>query len=285
LIPFCRKPAEDQETTPLADVYEPISLGTLCETKYQLVRHLYFQEFPKKTPLSLRGMMSMSDHGERLYGWHAFDWQCTTTDSVIHYLEQDFAGVFERADLTVYGGKVVIHKTLHTNHFHDFEAVDEWTEERLDRAYDAARVRFDKRAAKFREHLKTPGPYLYVHLCSAIPEPAKIQRLLDLLGRHPDHGFHLLLMAPDAAQADVSAFGGKVSVGVRSGNPDDVTRAWEWWQPYDGEWDEALSRFRLVRQGQKTPGPAQPAAPPVLVAEAPPEERRPNLFNRLLRRG
>jgi hypothetical protein len=227
--------------------------------------------------------MSTPVHGQGLYDSHAFDWQRTATEAVIHYLENDFQGVFDREDLMIDCGKVVVHKTLHTDPFHNFEAVEEWTDERLDRADKAARSHFSRRAGKFREHLKTPGPYLYFNLSDHIPEPAQIVKMLDLLGHHREHRFHLLLMAPDAIGVDLSAFEGRVSAAVRSGDPNDVTRAWEWQQAYDGEWYEALSRFNLVRPRPDCPRCRRASPYPVAQASAS-ARNTPGLLQRLMGR-
>lgn len=36
----------------MTKAYEPICLGGFCEAKFQIIRHMYFKEFPAKTPLS-----------------------------------------------------------------------------------------------------------------------------------------------------------------------------------------------------------------------------------------
>jgi hypothetical protein len=258
-------------------VYEPISLGSACEAKFQICRNLYKNYYSRKSEAGLRIQMMPPERGQRAYGWHAFDWQRTPFSSMLAWLERDFNCVFEREDLSTEGA-FVTHRQWDTEHSHQFETFQgDWREQDLDAAYPTARRRFDKRVEQFREILTKPGPYLYVWTASyyvgtdRLPPADEVRRLLTVLGAgSKDHQFHLLMVGNPGKDADYSGLEDKVSKALRIENADKAPAMT--WEGNDARWAEILAPFRLTLHDREqptasamTPGIETPQAKPGLL--------------------
>jgi hypothetical protein len=271
----------------MTQAYEPISLGSTCEAKFQICRKLNRAFYGKTSEAGFRVQMMPPERGHRAYGWHAFDWQRTPFRATLAALENDFAGMFEREDLRV-EGELIMNRRFGTEHSHQFKTFHPgWTEEHLDGAYPATRARFDERAGQFREMLKKPGPYLYVWTASFyvgadfLPPAEDVRRLLKLLGSgSPDHRFHLLMVGSPGKDADYSGLEGQVSKALRieeSGKASPMA-----WEGNDAGWDAILEPFNLTLHDREPPVPRSPAglaAPALEEAKA-----KPGLLGRLLGR-
>jgi hypothetical protein len=239
-------------------VYTPVSLGLTCEVKFQISRVLYFRKYPTRSEAAYRLTLMGPTLGSHMFGWGLFDWQSAPLEAVCTYLERDFQGVFEREDLIVENNEVV-HRTLHTNHIHEFENIRRdgvVLPEMIDVGYPNVRRKFDKLTEKFQEHLQTPGDYLYVST-DLQPEP-QVSRLIDLLqARSPDHRFHLLFVSFEDVHHDLSALGDKVTIAHRPRESGKIQGMQ--WEGNDAAWDAALAPFKLSLDfGGSTP--AKPTA-------------------------
>lgn len=248
---------------------EPISLGYSCDVKYQISRNLYFRWFPDHTETQFRNMLFRWLEQPTRFRRHIFDWMIAPFPAVCAYLERDFQGVFERADLELYeDGRKVRHRELLTIHPHDFRPGPDglYTAALIDQQYPAGRAKFDYLAERFRRHLSTPGPYLYVF--KEIRALQDIQRLRDLLSARSDaHLFQLLLVDNRGAVNQVlNEMRGQAVKGWLPGGCDKaLDRRWE---GDDAAWDAILSRFDLdlhVDGGSPHAGP-----PPWTVLPPPP---------------
>ena len=228
-------------------VYEPIGLGYACETKYQLARVLSARMTPGRSNMAFRLTITQEDHGEKLFLWRLFDWQSTPFQTVCLYLERDFQGFFEREDLaiTIDG---VVNTRFGTRHLHEFPPMrgrTQLVDADIDRSYATARQRFERMCEDFKRLLTLPGPYLYVFADKLFPEKAAVERLIGLLSaRSPDHRFHLLLIADEGAQEDLSGLGGQVTQTWRprdSQKPSVIE-----WEGHDAAWDACLAPFALT---------------------------------------
>jgi hypothetical protein len=225
-------------------VYEAVSLGDSCETKFQIARKLNAEGHPGRSEMAFRLELALPGRGQRLFGWDMFDWQGPPLAAVCEYLERDFRGVFEREDLEVVDG-AVMHRWLGTNHVHNFPGADDNIAQRIDRLYAVERIQFDRRAEAFRRRLESPGPCLYIHHSTAFPTPSETERLIAALrARSPEHRFHLLFIAFMEHDQDLSAFEGLVTKAARgSGEVKPKGREWE---GNDDAWDAALALFRIA---------------------------------------
>jgi hypothetical protein len=225
---------------------EPISLGYSCDVKYQLSRNLYFRWHPDHSETQFRNMLFRWLDQPTRFRRHIFDWMIAPFPAVCAYLENDFQGVFEREALELYDdGRKVRHRDLLTIHPHDFRPGPEglYTEALIDQQYPAARAKFDYLAERFRRHLATPGPYLYVY--KEIPTAGAAVRLRDLLSaRSPDHLFQLLFVDYRGAVNQVlNELGGQAVKGWLTRSCDKAPdRRWE---GDDASWDTIFNRFEL----------------------------------------
>jgi hypothetical protein len=228
-------------------VYEPVSLGYACETKYQLARTLSSRLYPQRSEMAFRLSITQDDHGERQFLWRLFDWQSTPFDTLCRYLERDFEGFFEREDLTITQDGIVNARfgTVHVHEFPPARGRSQILDEDIDRGYPQARRRFERNCEDFRRLLTLPGPYLYVIADRRFPEVEALRRLIDLLSaRSPDHQFHLLVIANEGEEADLSALDGRVTQGWRArdcGKPSMIQ-----WEGHDPSWDVCLAPFALT---------------------------------------
>lgn len=226
--------------------FEPVSLGERCEVKFQISRHRYFRRFPERSEAAFRLTLMGPTLGSHMFGWELFDWQSASIESVCIYLERDFQGVFEREDLCVENNEVV-HRTLHTNHMHEFENIRRdgiVQDEMIDTAYAGVRRKFDRLVDKFRQQLEAPGDFLYI--CTDIQPEPQVRRLIKLLeARSPEHRVHLLLVPhEDQQQIDLSALAPQVT--VTAVRPQVVDKAQVMvWEGDDAAWDKALAPFNL----------------------------------------
>ncbi len=228
------------------ETFEPISLGYSCEVKYQLSRVLYARKFPDGDENEFRNMLLSPEYGQRHFERHIFDWQIVPFAAVLAYLERDFQGVFEREDLYVDNGEVT-HRQLGTRHPHEFHAVNGVLDDAaIDAGYPAARGKFDHLANKFREHLKQPGPFLYVHKEIRIYDEAV--RLMQLLrARNPAHAFKLLFVGYDGEDQMLDALQGEVFKAwapMTADKPQDRQ-----WEGDNRRWDEILKPWSLTVHG------------------------------------
>lgn len=218
----------------------PVSLGFACEVKYQLIRALAREA--AKQPACDPGPVFRSP--EKDLTRHIFDWQITPMAAVTRYLQADFQGVFERADLHVdeaYGE--VSHRTLATRHPHEFKPVDGRLDEAaIDAGYEAARSKFEHLAQRFRRLLQTSGRYLYV--CTDARDDIQVGALLDLLNaRAEDHDAHLLIVSFEPFSPQMLDHGGQVH---RAWRPVETPKPpIDAWQGDDAYWDEILGAFEL----------------------------------------
>jgi hypothetical protein len=264
-------------------VYEPFNLGGACETKFQICRKLSRDYFNKDSKTALRLQLAPPERGWRTFGWSVFDWERMPFSALLAYLERDFEGVFERADLEL-ASEYVMHKTLETEHSHLLEGYRaDWTEDNLDSTFPAAQRAFNRRAKEFREHLLRPGPFLYIWSAGPFPQTltlppiAQVERLLELLrAKSPDHKFHLLLVGSEGDKADYSSLDGLVTKAFRKSDPEKPPN--RDWEGNDDAWDLVLAPYRFTFHDR---GPPATAAAPMA---ADPTERKPSLFERLLRR-
>jgi hypothetical protein len=226
--------------------FEPISLGYSCEVKYQLSRALYMRKHPDGSEDELRNLLQTTERGQRSFERHIFDWQITPFAAVLEYLDRDFQGVFEREDLTVEDGEVV-HRRLGTRHPHDFHAADGVLDEAaIDAGYADARGKFEHLAAKFRRHLRQPGPFLYV--CKEIRIYDEVVRLAALLRQaDPDHAFQILFVGYDGEDQTLSALEGEVFKAWTPMAPD--KEPGHEWEGHNQAWEEALAPWALTVHG------------------------------------
>lgn len=229
-------------------VFEPISLGFTCEVKYQLSRELYFRKFPDGSEFDFRRMLFTPELGSKTYPRHLFDWQITPFEALIAYLETDFLGVYERADFVIDdASQTVVHRTLGTRHPHEFKAAGErLVEADIDRSYLGARDKFEHLAARFRQHLTTSGPYLYVFRQIRIYDD--VVRLADLLkAANPDHAFKILFVDIEGSDQWLNALEGLV---YRGWLPEQADKpAGREWEGDDQRWASILAPFQLTVHG------------------------------------
>lgn len=227
----------------------PVSLGNSCETKFQIARVLHERRTGRRAGAAFRLDMLPPLRARDRFGWDLFDWRGTPLTALASLLEQDFAGAFEREDLSPHG-KDVLNRRLGTTHLHEFEPVlapgiDGFTEGDIDAGYENARSEFEALMRRFREHLLTPGPYLYVHVCEDVPPAWSLFNLLKLLSaRSPLHRFRLLVVGYPDSDNDLSSLGPLVDKMFRprtSAKPE--PRSWE---GDDAAWDAALAGYRLA---------------------------------------
>ena len=228
-------------------VLEPISLGYSCDVKYQVSRNLYFRWRPDYDETQFRNMLFRWLNQPTRFRRHIFDWMIAPLPAVVAYLESDFKGVFELEDLElIEGDRKVRHRTLLTIHPHDFKPGPDgrYTAELVAQQYPAARQKFEYLAERFRRHLLTPGPYLYVF--KEIRATEDVRRLRDLLSaRSPDHLFQLLLVDNRGAVNQVlNEFRGQAVKGWLPGGVCDKAPERQW-EGDDAAWDAILDRFAL----------------------------------------
>jgi hypothetical protein len=234
----------NEASTTMDTVFKPVAMGEKCEVKFQICRTLYFRKFPTRSEGAFRLTLMGATLGAHMFPWMLFDWQSAPFEAVVAYLERDFQGVFEREDLGVEHNEVV-HKTLRTNHIHEFENIRRdgvVREEMIDEAYPKVRRKFERLVEKFREHLATPGDYLYIST-DLRPEP-EVRHLISLLqARNPDHRVHILFVPYDDRYFELPGLAGQVTVAKRPrahGKPPAIK-----WEGNDAAWDAALTPFKL----------------------------------------
>lgn len=215
-------------------LYEPISLGLQCETKFQLCRHRFQREAGRDEPFTA-AMAWGADNP--WFTTHIFDGQTTPFVSLLEWLRRDFRGVFELEDLIV-EKEQPSHRVFATRHPHEFPARDgALTMADIHAAYPAARSRFEHLAAKFRAHLASPGSFLYV--LREFRPAADVEALLALLSG-PSRHVHLLMVDWEGKDTDAASL-------------PDVSLAWlpktvnkpagRQWEGDDAAWDRALSPY------------------------------------------
>lgn len=232
---------------------EPISLGPSCASKFQLARSLYQRTHPRGSVEDLRAAIH-SRRASAVFPRHLFDAQITPLKGLLAYLEQDFAGVFERDDLFVGRFGMVEHRHLGTMHPHEFHPVEGVLDAAvIDAQYPAARAKFDRLAQRFRDHLNAPGPFLYVRGEAFRPDdvtvtdealsPQDAARLIALLSaRGPHHRFQLLV-ADTQAGPDLSPVDARIRQGVVPAHNDKAAQ--DQWEGDDAGWESVLKRFDL----------------------------------------
>lgn len=247
----------------MTQILEPISLGYACDVKYQASRNLYWRAHPQGSEEAFRNYLFRVGGRKSPFTRHIFDWAITSYAAVRAYLEQDFEGVFEREDLLVAkDGTTVKHRRLHAYFPHDFRGGSDGqiTEAMLDEQYGVFRSKHEYLAQRFRDLLKSSGPYLYIY--KEILPQNDVDTLIGLLRRHPEHQFQMLLVDTEGAVNQML---------MRTAAP--VSKGWlpsvidkppaRSWEGDDTAWDAVLNRFTLGLEPQAVE--AQP-----LVAERAP---------------
>jgi hypothetical protein len=265
------------------EAYQPISLGSFCEAKFQACRKLYTSFYGKTSETGFRIQMMPPERGARQYDTHPFDWQRVSFPRMLEWLESDFEGVLEREDLRV-EGNFILHSSgsEHSHLFPGFTAG--WTEENLDKGYPVVRRAFDRRVAHFRTLLTRPGPYLYMWTASSTypgtdmaPSLDEVRRLIGLLGAaSADHRLHVLIVTNPGKSDDYSSLKETVSQALRTDETGkSPTMAWE---GNDTVWQQQiLAPFALTLHDREPPTVAAP--PP-----APQPSPHRGLFARMLKR-
>lgn len=127
-----------------------------------------------------------------------FDWQVTPAAAIHCYLQQDFAGMFERADLVVKAG-IVWNGRYDTSHQHEFPRG--LTAEQLDAHYPAARARHEHLCANSRAQLSGRGPLLLV-FSRPVPDEVIAELAAGVSRYNPRLAFHLLAEPVEGAVGD-----------------------------------------------------------------------------------
>ncbi len=226
--------------------FEAISLGETCSVKFQITRHLYLAAHPQGDVDAVREALNTHRAGQ-VFTRHLFDWQITPAEAVADYLEADFAGVFERADLAVSPDWEVIHRRLHTRHPHDFHASDPaagLTTADLDAQYAAARGRFEHLAERFRHLLRRPGRFLYV--LSRWPDAHTAGRILASLSRASGHEATLLCAEVAGRAIDPAAGPHLLSATLPARIDKPEPRQWE---GDDAGWEAIFARHPIRHTG------------------------------------
>jgi hypothetical protein len=221
--------------------YEPISLGPQCETKFQLCRVRYERESaPGTAPFSSLEMLRGAH--EKRFTTHIFDAQTTPFWGMIDYLQNDFAGGFDRQDFAAIDG-VPFNRKLQTQHPHEFPPAGEVVvESDIESNYPTAKSRFDHLAAKFRRHLEQPGSFLYVLRESRPPEEVALLSTL-LSARSPLHAVSLLIVDFDDQLHDLGGMPNVYTGGLSRRVTKPPHRTWE---GDDESWDQVLAQFRFA---------------------------------------
>lgn len=157
-------------------VHYAISFGLQCRAKYQLKR-----VFHASCPSGV------------------FDWQETPVAAAVAYLENDFQGMFEQADLFVDSTKRhVVHRTLGTTHMHEFpEGV---TDKGIHLYYARARRRHDYLCEKLRRILRSEHPIL-IAIAPNHNDPLDLPALREALARYNPRGRFHFVVEPEAGAA------------------------------------------------------------------------------------
>ncbi|WP_027050936.1 DUF1796 family putative cysteine peptidase [Mesorhizobium erdmanii] len=143
-------------------------------------------------------------HIQRYYGKHTakrgvFDWQITSGDALILYLESDFRGMFEREDLTITDKGIVVNRRVGTMHHHEFpsEHIDETV---LDLHYATARQNHDTWCATTRSFLTNRASTLFVFANEAAAETKSA--IAEYLNTRAPAKIYALIEAPEDVLAD-----------------------------------------------------------------------------------
>jgi hypothetical protein len=121
----------------------PISLGRTCQVRFQLLRWVYAQRFPLRSLDDFRHGLFSKSKDVHVLPRFPFDWHTTTTASICEWLERDFHGVFDLADLAPSPTGVVNtrFRARFPHHFHSDDIAAE---------YPVARAKIDAAADRFR---------------------------------------------------------------------------------------------------------------------------------------
>jgi len=249
----------------MSRMLEPISLGYACDVKYQFSRNIFERMYPDGSETEFRNMLFRWQGAPTPFTRHIFDWMIVPRAAVYAYLERDFQGVFEREDLVI-DGSTVLHRTLLTYHPHDFANGPDGrlTEAMVDEQYANFRSKYEFLAERFRAHLKTPGPYLYIYKEMLKRDDA--ERLMALLQQgSPDHRFEILFVDTEGAVNQVLN-DPKIHKGwLPPGCAKSSERQWE---GQDEAWDKVLNPFNLGLHKDGGALPAEDGTPPEASVEA-----------------
>jgi len=121
----------------------PVSLGQTCQTRFQLLRWLYAKRFPHRSLDDFRRDLYARSPDAHVLPKYPFDWQITAPETVCEWLERDFQGVFELADLVSADGGVRNQRfpAVFPHHFHGADIAG---------GYNSARQKFEAHAERFR---------------------------------------------------------------------------------------------------------------------------------------
>jgi hypothetical protein len=168
-----------------------ISLGQTCSSAYQIDLFRLMAAARSRSPAPRRES-------------HLFDWQITPLSAVVASLDADFSGLFERDDLVVRDG-VVVHRHLAIQYPHQFPPGDGGVSDAtIDAHFAQARARHDHLCRRMSALVRSVEPVLYV--VSGAPD-APASRLLDALGLHAGHRFHVAFLLTDDVAFDPPADG------------------------------------------------------------------------------
>jgi hypothetical protein len=232
----------------MSEPFHPVSIGSTCEPKYQLSRHVFFRLSPRSTQGEFERALFRAE--PPLFPRHLFDWQIIGLGGLIDLLADDFAHVFDRDDLepSDASGRV-LNRRVGAYYPHDFPPPKALTDADIDAGFGEARKRIETGVARFREHLHAPGPFLYVHRRTDWfdPEPApreQLHRLLELLrARSPEHRCELLY----AEEGDPGDDWSEPAAGLHRRAVRRTERpAEDFWKGDDASWDRALADFPLT---------------------------------------
>jgi hypothetical protein len=178
-----------------------------------------------------------------------FDWQITPFRSLVHQLENDFQGAFELEDLEPHpeAWARVRNRRLGSCYPHDFPPAEPCSPEHIAAHYEHFRSRVDVGVDRFRKHLLTRGPYLYVFRRLHEPEPIPredLRRLLALLrSRSPEHQCELLYVEEGSSADDWS----DEEWGVHRRTVERTNRTGsQAWRGHDASWASMLAEFPLT---------------------------------------
>jgi len=133
-----------------------------------------------------------------------FDWQITPLSAVVASVSADFAGLFEREDLIVRDG-VVVHRRLDIQYPHHFATLEGVASEAtIDEHFERVRARHDHLSRKMLSVVNSAGPVLYV--VSGEPDTTA-SKLLEALGRHRGHRFHVAFFLTADIEIDLPGDG------------------------------------------------------------------------------
>jgi len=189
----------------------PISLGQTCRPRFQILRWIYASRFPDRSIEQFRTDIYVKSPDAHVLPKYPFDWQITAPETVCEWLERDFQGIFELADLEPDEGNRAKHKHFPAFFPHHFHSAD------LAAEYSEARARIEAVSTRFRA-LTTAHQPAYVIWAPDVSADT-LDRLKRALKRYADGP---LFVGPDS----------------HAGKPPEYQ-----WEGDDEAWAEALNSW------------------------------------------